>query len=215
MSRRGGTALNAAIEVAMPQPGEEEAEALSPLYPTSEDEEAEEDVVMDEGGVEEVVGDQGADDQEEMGEDQEVEEDQEEEAGEGVPPITITRDSEGVASLASEGAELWIGAIFYVRVDGRTDALRIRSKGKLKESGFNRQEYQEMPLVIDGDDVSPLAATMRFEELSEKRSVNTATKYGMDDCARGAKRLWAQYCHTEKGAELWGQRKQTGRTDLL
>ena len=118
-------------------------------------------------------------------------------------------------SLASASAQLWVGAIFYVRINGGKDAVQIRSKGKLKDSGFNRLEYREFPLVINGDDVNPLAVKMRFEELSEKRSVNTATKYGMDDCQRGAKRLWAQYCHTEQGMELWGQAKMTGRTDLL
>ena len=221
MSRRGGAALNGALEGAGPPPGREASsdEEELPLQTSDEVELSTADVVMDQ---EEEADEEEVDHQweEEVEEEEEKEEegghqDQEEERSEGVPPITIARDSAGLASLASASAELWVGAIFYVRINGGKDAVQIRSKGKLKDSGFNRLEYREFPLVINGDDVNPLAVKMRFEELSEKRSVNTATKYGMDDCQRGAKRLWAQYCHTEQGMELWGQTKMTGRTDLL
>jgi hypothetical protein len=227
MSRRGGATLNGELEGVAPPPGNSagrEAEAssdeeeLPPLHPfVPEGLGARADVVMDqeEEADEEEEGHQGEEEEEEEEEEEGDHQDQEEERSDVVPPITIARDSAGLASLASASAELWVGAIFYVRINGGKDAVQIRSKGKLKDSGFNRQEYREFPLVINGDDVNPLAVTMRFEELSEKRSVNTATKYGMDDCQRGAKRLWVQYCHTEQGMELWGQTKMTGRTDLL
>ena len=226
MSRRGGAALNSALEGTGPPPGNSaDREASSdeeelPLQTSDKVELSTADVVMDqeEEADEEEVDHQREEEVEEEEEEEQEEgdhQDQEEERSEGVPPITIARDSAGLASLASASAELWVGAIFYVRINGGKDAVQIRSKGKLKDSGFNRLEYREFPLVINGDDVIPLAVKMRFEELSEKRSVNTATKYGMDDCQRGAKRLWAQYCHTEQGMELWGQTKMTGRTDLL